>query len=1677
METLINGYRLSPQQESLWRRGGIGDGWFEVRLDGTIRAQDAHRAWRSLVAEHDMLRARLVRADGMAIPLLDVVAQGDAPWDECELGGLSDDAREKRIEACRNAPAGNGSGWLAAASLLRVEDDALLLIARVSSLCVDTPSLHLLADRYLKLLHGSALRAEADSAHLVYADWQREEAESTEGHDVASAQSHWSRVAGMPPSRFPYDDVSDDAAHVSCHAGLLDMACVRALRVREVEGDGAYPVFVAAMAVLLWRVTGRHDVCFGIECDGRDRFDDLETAVGPFTRTLPLGLVLQDDYGFDEVLQRVSSGMAQVAADQDRCPESLSATSWPVSIGWHRSFPSPGQVTVGESTTGVRLQVIRGEQGIELEWRYDRKRFGIEAIRCLDEQFRTLLSAALETPSASIDRLRMLSDSERERLIVRFNMAGERTDAPREATHRLVEAQARATPDAVAVEALEERLTYARLMERVDGVARALRSQAVRAGVVVGICMPRGGDLVVAILAVMKAGGAYLPLDPSLPPARLAAMVESAGCCLVLTSKASGDALRACPETVARWELDALAGSEPAAGTPTGDVDRNDLAYVLFTSGSTGTPKGVMVHHGGLSNYLDWCRRTYPLRAGGFVPVHSSISFDLTVTSLLAPLTAGCTIGMIPEDRHLDGLRECLESGRPISLIKITPAHAQWLGDALTADTRANVESLVVGGENLQPEHIRSWRERFPAIRIFNEYGPTETVVGCCVRELEPHDLHRRPIPVGRPIDGMRLYVLDAEGAPVATGVAGELHIGGEGVSPGYIGRDDLTATGFVPDPFAPGPGARMYRSGDLARHLPDGTLEILGRVDRQLKIRGHRIEPGEIEQALCRLQDVEQAVLLAQPDATGTTRLVAYVATGLRRAENGPRIWRDALRQELPEYMVPAHFVVLASLPLNANGKLDVGALPPWTQTTTSPEPRQPPATEAEKALASLWCELLGLDEVGREDHFFELGGHSFLLIALIERLRAQGFGMDAKSAFGMPVLMDMALQLERVGAVSRDEVPPNLIVPDVEAITPGMLPLVDLTQAEIDTIVATVPGGLRNIQDIYALSPLQEGILFHHMLGGEGDPYLSRQVIVCDDAAHLDALLSALQDVIDRHDILRTAACWKDMDRPAQVVLRHAPLQVHALHDSPVEDPVAVLLAHTDQTKLRIDLRHAPLIHGYTARESGSHRIALALVCHHLVLDHVSFEHVVAETETILVGRAAELEPALPFRDFIARTRQGSEEGDADYFRQRLHDVSEPCMPFDVDEMASARDSQVEEQRQVPDTLAARLRAQARRAGVLPAALFHAAWALVIGVCTARRDVVFGTVLSGRHHGQEGAGRTLGMFLNTLPIRVDLARDTAWDLVSGVQVALTELMAHDQSSLALAQRCSGVESSRGLFGALINYRFSQANTVERAARAENAWKGRTLVFADERSNYPFTLVVDDHAADFHCKVMCPRGIDPSRVQGYLHKALHALADALENDGPVPASSMLMSAQERQVIARHADGGDRPYDGDGTVHGAFVAHAARTPDAVAVRDDRGTVSYGSLDAAANRLAHRLIALGAGPAAPVGICLDRGVDSITAMLAVLKSGTSYLPLDVADPEARKRSMIEDAGVRIVISDVANEEALPAHSWLQVVVLDDPDVERALHGLPAHAPLLGASEPTSRSLAYVMYTSG
>ena len=1677
---------LSFAQQRLWfltQLEGMSETYhipLALRLHGRLDRQALQHSLDALYARHESLRSRFITREDR--PQVQILPANGLPL-------AFHDLRRHPAQAdtlCRQAatqPFDLTQGPLVRAALIRLADEEHLFLLTCHHIVSDGWSTGILL-RELGALYGAFRRSDVDPLPPLtlqypdYAAWQRR---YLTPERLAAQAQYWRETLSDAPALLTLPTDRPRPTVQSFSGGevpiAIDAELTQALRqFSRQHGGTLFMTVLAAWSLVLARMAGQQELVIGTPEANRGRLE-TESLVGFFVSTLALRIDLRDDPDLPTLIARIRHTVLTAQENRDlpfeqvvelvNPPRHLGYTPlFQVMLAWQdgsvRDIPLPGLqaelagLEYSAAKFDLTLDLADTGEGISgtlnfataLFDRATAERYGVYLVQALR-------AMTLNSPR-SVSHIDLLPLAEREHLLHGWNRT--ERDYPLDQTlAALFEQQVRRTPDATALVSGAESLSYAQLNARANRLAHALIARGVGPDSRVAVCAERGLNMVTALFGILKAGGAYVPLDPAYPGERLQYILQDADPVLLLAD-AAGRAALGEPATP-QLALEAALPDTLSAENPERRAQASHLAYVIYTSGSTGKPKGAMNEHRGVVNRLVWMQEAYGLTAADTVLQKTPFGFDVSVWEFFWPLMVGARLVMAKPEGHKDPdyLSRAIEQYGVTTLHFVPSMLQSFLADGQAATRCGQVVRVMCSGEALPAALVAEFYRRLPQAELHNLYGPTEAAVDVtawhCSREAD-----RVSVPIGRPIANTRIYLLDEHGQPVPLGAVGELYIGGVQVARGYLNRPELTAERFLADPFAP--GGRMYRTGDVARYLANGDIEYLGRNDQQVKIRGFRIECGEIEAVLAAHPAVREAVVDAR--AVGDDkRLVAWVVPAAGVAEE---TLAGALRQHvsaaLPDYMVPSAWVVVAALPLSPNGKLDRRALPE-PQGAQSQAAYEAPQGEHETLLAAIWRELLNVEQVGRHDNFFELGGHSLLAVKLMAQLRRAGWGANVQTLFSTPTLSALAQAMSAQGEI---DIPENRILPGGASITPEMLPLATLSQPEIDAVVAQVPGGVANVQDIYALSPLQEGILFHHLLAERGDPYQLSAVLRFDSRARLDAWLAAMQQVIDRHDILRTAFITQGVSSPVQVVWRKAELALSERRFDPADGPIwQQLAASFDPLQQRQDLTRAPLLNFTVTQEEDGSWCALQQ-WHHLIGDHSTLAFMEQEIGEILAGRGAQLGVAQPFRNAVAQARLALSEAEHEsFFRDMLADIREPVLPFGLSDVHGEGRQIACRYQALSSALNLRLRRQARRLGVSLASLCHLAWAQVLASVSGRDAVVFGTVLLGRLQGGEGAERALGLFINTLPLRLDIDRRGVETAAREAHVRLSGLLAHEHAPLALAQRCSGVSPGAPLFSALLNYRH---NNGEAVALPE----GVSLLSAEERTNYPFVLSVEDGGDSLGVTAQVTETVDAQRVCDYMVQALSSLAQALEQAPETPVCSLAVVPEaERELLLHGWNRTERDYPLDQTLAALFEQQVRRTPDATALVSGAESLSYAQLNARANRLAHALIARGVGPDSRVAVCAERGLNMVTALFGILKAGGAYVPLDPAYPGERLQYILQDADPVLLLADAAGRAALGEPATPQLAL------EAAL------PDTLSAENPERRAqashLAYVIYTSG
>ncbi|WP_326696607.1 amino acid adenylation domain-containing protein [Streptomyces sp. NBC_01754] len=1626
-----------------------------VSLRGVaLAAADVAVALRTVVRRHEILRTSLAQAaDGSLLQT--VHERVELTVDEEDLRSLERATAGRRtgelLTAMATEPFDLTRAPLFRARLVRLSEEDRLLLVVVHHSAFDAASVALLDHEVTELCRAAAEGRPAELPPLPvqyadYATWQRSRYD--DGEFEADLEYWRRRLAGLAPvhslpldrRRPPVRGNTGDTVRFTVPEEAVDVVAALARR----GGTTPFTVLLAAFTALLARTSGRTDVVVGVPVSGRV-LPEVGALIGMFVNTVVLRTDASGNPAFGELVARTRDAVADALEHsqlpfqklvEELAPERDPSVS-PLCQITFNYLPESGNELVDTGTAKDELVLELGPKEGRLSFRTDL--FDRRTAEALAERYVRFLAAA----SSEIRLADLPLDGAREERARAAEGRGPRREPPAGLVTELFQARAAARPEAPALAGDGVRLSYAELNGRANRLARLLVRHGAGPERRIALVLPRSAQMIVAVLAVFKAGAAYVPVDPGLPGPRRDHLLTDSAPALVLTLAATADQdlsglpVLALDDPALLAELAGTDDSDLTDADRTGPLRPAGLAYVLYTSGSTGRPKGVAVAHSGLSNLAHAHIALLGIGPDDRVANRSSWSFDISVLELLSTLLAGAALVVTPHEPALLGaeLADWLRRYAVTHLLAPTPVAA-----TLPAGPPPTLRVVFAGGEACPAELVA----RLGAdVSFVNGYGPTETTV---VATTWPG--RRQPptavAPIGRPLPNTACHVLDDRLRPVPPGVPGELYVAGPHVARGYTGRSGLTAGRFVADPFG-APGTRMYRTGDLVRRNHDGDLEFLGRTDRQVKIRGYRIEPGEIEAALTECAGVRQAVVVVAAD--DPPRLVGHVV-----AEPGagpdPEALRGELAAVLPRHMVPARITVLDALPLLPNGKLDRTALP--TPPPARPGAGRPPVTEREKVLCAAVAHALHLDEAGADDDFFQLGGDSISAITLVARARAAGLWITARQVFRHRT----AEALARAAAEVADGAPAG----------GEPAPLVRLDPADRDRLAARHPGH----HDVLSLSPLQRGLLFHARYDEQAPDVYTVQLVLelsgRPDAGRLRAAGSAL---LRRHPNLR-AGFWTDGAEPVQVIPAPVPMPWRELDLRPLDpgrqdEEIRSFLA-TDKAR-RFDPSAPPLIRMCLLRLAED-RHHLVLTSHHILMDGWSTPMLLDELLTAYAG-GPEPPPPPAFRDYLVWLAAQDPERSRAAWRRAL-DGALPCAvaPGEAVARRPVPPQRVDVPLSAEETTA--LSAALRAAGVTLNTLAQTAWAVVLGQLTGRDDVVFGGSVAGRPPEIPGVDRMIGLFTNTVPVRIRVRpEETLTALLRRVQDEQSELLAHQHTALADIQRDAGGD----LFDTMTtveNYpdagQLLNTGTTASAGGADGL--RLTGASVEDATHYPLSLTVVPGTRLLLRLEYRPGLWSAAEARSVASRLRSVVAGVTGTPGARVGRLALADAAERGELLARAAGPVRP---GGPVEGPadlVAGWAALAGDRTAVTDGDTVLGYAELDRRAGRLARLLAARGAGPDTVVALALPRTAGLIVAALAVARAGAAFLWVDPGLPPVRQARLVSGAQALLAVTAAGHGDALPPA--LPVLDLEAPDQR---DGAAPPAP------PHPDHLAYVLHTSG
>ncbi|KAF9957815.1 hypothetical protein BGZ65_001860, partial [Modicella reniformis] len=1678
---------LSFSQQRLWfisQLEGVSRPYhipLAVRFRGNLDCQAWQHALNTLFARHESLRSVFVAVDGLPlVRFLPVHIGIPIRWEDLRGVPEADVLLERIITEESNISFDLAQGPLIRALMVQLDANEHVFMLTQHHIVSDGWSMAIL-HRELSVLYNSYCRGEPDTLPSLtiqypdYAAWQRQ---WLSGDRLEAHTSYWRTTLSDAPVllNLPLDRPrpSQQLFEGDQIPFSLDPQLTSALKqLCQEHGVTLYMVILSAWSAVLSRLSGQDDIIVGSPTANRNH-QQIEHLIGFFVNSLALRIDLSGDPTIRQLLERVRSSTLEAQAHQDvpfeqvvdivQPPRSLSHSPlFQVMFVWQNNEPPEWQQLRGLEADDyvlhldtvkfdIELQLYESKNEIHGSLGYSTSLFDRSTMDRHVGYLCAMLQAMVKDMEQAVSTVDLLAPEERDLLLWKWNETQQ--DYPSQlCVHHLFEQQVELTPQATALVFMDESLTYMELNERANRLAHHLIGLGVLPDMCVAICVERSLAMIIGVLAILKAGGAYVPLDPVYASGRLKDILVDVAPAVVVADESGQEAIKAILSSTRMVDLHVLESKDGSISiTPyhlisnpqVPGLTSRHLAYVIYTSGSTGMPKGVMIEHQGIVNLVKTRPSLFGTDSASRIMQFFSFGFDGCVLDIFMTLGCGGSLHILPDRMRSDSVQmwNYLES-HSMTQTTLTPTILQSCRNLPPLSTAL---TLIVAGEALTAELLRGLQLFVSKGRIVNDYGPTETTISAITWKC-PNDFHSDIVPIGRPIANKKIYILDKHGEPAPLGAVGELYIGGIGVARGYLNRPEMTAKAFLPDPFADDPNARMYKTGDMARYLPDGNIVFLGRNDHQVKIRGFRIELGEIEARLTDHRLVDKAVVIAT-GGESDKRLIAYVV-----AEPNDRlvdILRTHLLANLLDYMIPAAIVRLDVLPLNSNGKLDHKALPAPDTNAFAHQEYEPPQYGIETTVAQIWTELLHLDRVSRNDNFFALGGHSLLAVRLMNRIAALGVQLPLSALFTSPRLSSFA----------------ECVIQHQES----SLSVISPASRENDLL----------------LSFSQQRLWFISQLEGVSRTYHIPLAVRFRGNLDREAWQHALNTLFARHESLRSVFVAVDGLPLVRFLPAHIGIPIRWEDVSGAD----VLLERiiTEEANISFDLAQGPLIRALMVQLDANEHVFM-LTQHHIVSDGWSMAILHREL-SLLYNSSCRGEPdtlpplTIQYHDYAAWQRQWLSgdrlEAHTSYWRTTLSDAP-VLLNLPLDRPRPSQ--QLFEGDQIPFSLdpqlTSALKQLCQEQGVTLYMVILSAWSAVLSRLSGQDDIIVGSPTANRNHQQ--IEHLIGFFVNSLALRIDLSGDpTIRQLLERVRSSTLEAQAHQD--VPFEQVVDIVQPPRSLsHSPLFQVMFVWQNNET------PEWQLRELEADDyglqlDTVKFDIELQLYESKNEIHGSLGYSTSLfDRStmvRHVGYLCAMLQAIVKDVEQ----AASTVdLLAPEERDLLLWTWNETQQDYPSQLCVHHLFEQQVERIPQAIALVFMDESLSYMDLNERANRLSHHLIGLGVVPDMCVAICVERSLAMVIGVLAILKAGGAYVPLDPAYASGRLQDIIADVAPSVVIVDEPGRTAIGDGVLSSIQVVDsnafqaDRVPDRTISGNMVLNPRIQGL--TSRHLAYVIYTSG
>ncbi|MCP4155327.1 MAG: amino acid adenylation domain-containing protein, partial [bacterium] len=1684
-------YPLSSAQKRMYilRQIGAQDTLYNipffVTLAWELEKERCERVFHQLLVRHETLRTSFILVDGVPVQKInepfdveveyhDLAAEGvlNSPAGEQVVVGILD--RFIRPFDLTRAP-------LCRAGLIKLENNKYMLMFDIHHIVNDGVSTEILRREFMRLYleEGGEPLPELRIQYKDYSQWQNSK---NVKEAIKMQQEYWLKEF---EEEIPVLNIVPDyirPAVQSSEGGKLgfeiDGPQVKALHELAAKHTATlYMVLVTALNILLAKLSGQDDVVIGTPVAGRTHAD-LDKIIGMFINTLVLRTRPQGEKTVIQFLEDVKTKTSNAYENQEYQFEDLLDNLdierdisrnplFDVLFSWHSMIRSTSaeealDLPTVKNTYRSSRQVAKfdlswigfeGDDKIFFNIDYCTKLFKKETIERFIVYFKNIVSTIIREPHIKLSQIEFMPAEEKKRLLYDFNDT--ETPSPTGKTiHSLFEEQVDRTPEKIVLDFENNTLTYAQLNEKANQLARLLREKGIKTGSIAAVMAEYCLEVPVGILAILKTGAAYLPVDLQYPDERIHYLLKNSNVELILTHRNR--------QAIPGYTADYIELDEP--GLYTGETENPqypcqpaDLAYVLYTSGSTGRPKGVAVEHKGLVNYVLWAAEIYLQGEKYDFPLYSSLSFDLTVTSLYVPLVTGNKLVIYKQGENENIIARVVREDR-VQVIKLTPTHLKLIN--VLDIQQSGIKKFIVGGEELTTALAAGIHKKFEnKVEIYNEYGPTETVVGCMIHKYDPQKDNGESVPIGKPIANTCIYILDRDKKPVPYGVYGEIYIAGRGVARGYLQDAERTGERFDVDPFRD--GYRMYRSGDLGRRLADGKIIFDGRIDGQLKIRGYRIELGEIENRLLACEGIEDAVVAAKKGPDGDPYLAAYIiltensgesedVAGDAAAEREAVNWRDTLAQTLPAYMLPTYFKILDKIPLTPNGKRDIKALPEPQLTAT--KKYQPPGTDMEKKMVEIWGDILTVEpqHIGIDDNFFQMGGHSLNATYMVSLVHKElNAVLPLAEIFKKPRIREMAAYLEETSKIEYISIEPA------------------------------------EKKEYYDLSSAQKRLYVLHQMEPRGTGYNMPDIISVGQEPLLKKLTETFTKIIKKHESLRTSF-HLFYEQPIQKIHPHVEFKIEHINVSREDTSHREALSTVMKNFVRpFDLSQPPLLRAGLVK-TGT-RYYLLIDMHHIVSDGIS--HTVLEEDFAALYKGDTLPPLrIQYKDYSQwqnreRGKQGQEQQEAHWLECFAGEIPVLNLPTDFVRPTVWTYQGTGVQFEIFPNETEALRTIAVDENTTLFIVLLSLFSILLAKLSGQEDIVIGTPVAGRRHAD--LEKVIGMFVNTLALRnYPRGENTFRQYLREVtERTLADFENQEYQFEDLVEKLSVTRdvARNPLFDIMLSMQNIQNTGNDKPADASPelspypgerpGMKKETYRFREATSKFDMTLTVNNPGSNLLFDFTCNRALFKEetieRFIGYYKRLLASVS----GDCDIKLSQIIiMAVEEKKQILYEFNDTNAQYPDDKTIHHLFEEQVQKTPGAAALNGSalNATFTYSEFNEKSNSLARELRRRGLKPETVVGIVAERSLEMLVAIYAILKAGGAYLPIDPHYPRERISYILRDSSVTLSLAQEKFKDR--TGDFCESLALEDGNLYN------------GNTENLQKvnnvyDLCYVIYTSG